>query len=95
VTEPHGRYVVEWAGPALRALARVPERVGSAVIEFVYGPLADNPRRVGHPLRFELEGHNSASRGDYRVVYLIDDDRRIVVIEAIAHRADVYRRRRR
>jgi mRNA interferase RelE/StbE len=50
-------------------------------------------RGVGRALRWELEGLFSASRGDFRIVYRIDDDRHVVLIEAIAHRADLYRRR--
>jgi mRNA interferase RelE/StbE len=56
------------------------------------GALAENPSRVGRPLRFELEGRHSAHRGDYRVVDRIDDRRRRVEVLAIDHRADVYRR---
>ena len=81
-----------WAGPARRALGRLPEKVATAAIEFIYGPLADDPRRVGRPLRFELEGVHSAHRGDYRVLYRVDDRRRRVEVLAIDHRADVYRR---
>lgn len=57
-------YTIEWASPARRALARLPERVATAVVEFIYGPLAEQPHRVGRPLRFELEGKHSAHRGD-------------------------------
>jgi mRNA interferase RelE/StbE len=85
-------FQVDWATPARRALRRLPEKVATAVIEFVYGPLASNPTRVGRPLRFELEGAYSAHRGDYRVVYRIDEQRRRVLILAIGHRADIYRR---
>lgn len=84
---------VDWAGPARRALPRLPEKVATAAIEFIYGPLAAQPRRVGRALRFELEGHYSARRGDHRILYRIDEDARRVVIEVIEHRADVYRRR--
>jgi mRNA-degrading endonuclease RelE of RelBE toxin-antitoxin system len=86
-------YVVEWAAPAQRSLLRIPENVAVAVIEFIYGALTDNPQRVGRELRWELEGLHAARRGDYRIVYRIDDDRHVVIVEAIAHRADVYRRR--
>ena len=55
------------------------------------GPLTENPRRVGHPLQRELAGLWSARRGAYRVVYLIDEDRRAVSVLRIDHRADVYR----
>jgi mRNA-degrading endonuclease RelE of RelBE toxin-antitoxin system len=89
-------YEIDWAPSALRALRRIPEKVATAVVEFVYGALADNPQRVGHPLRFELEGKYSANRGDYRVIYGIhDDDDGVVTVIAIAidHRSDIYRRR--
>jgi mRNA-degrading endonuclease RelE of RelBE toxin-antitoxin system len=84
---------VFWSTTASRALERLPEKVAAAVIEFIYGSLADNPRRVGKPLRFELEGLHSARRGEYRVVYEIDGDASTVTIIAIQHRADVNRRR--
>lgn len=93
MSDPAGTYRVEWAGPARRSLNAAPGKVAVAAVEFIYGPLADDPHRVGRPLRLELEGLHSARRGDYRIVYRINDRRRVVVIEAIAHRADVYRSR--
>jgi mRNA interferase RelE/StbE len=84
-------YAIEWAGPAKRALARLPEKVATAAVEFIHGAMADEPRRVGRPLRFELEGLHSAHRGDFRIVYRIDEPSRTLYIEVIAHRADVYR----
>jgi len=78
---------------AQRALHRLPQKAAVAIVEFMFGALADNPQRVGKPLRFELEGSWSARRGEYRVIYRIDDDRRRVTVDVIAHRSDVYRRR--
>ncbi len=88
-----GRYEIVWARPARRALERLPEKVAAAAIEFVYGPLADHPRRVCHALRFELAGLHSAARGDHRIIYRIEEERQEVIIEVIEHRADVYRPR--
>ena len=90
--KPGEPFDIHWAAPAKRALRRLPEKVATAVVEFVYGPRAGNPTRVGRPLRFELEGVWSAHRGDYRVVYRIDEPGRRVDVLAIGHRADVYRR---
>lgn len=81
------------AASAERTLRRLPERLAGAIVEFMLGPLVENPRRVGHPLRRELEGLWSARRGPYRVVYEIDDDKRQVAVLRIDHRSDVYRRR--
>lgn len=76
--------------PARRQLDRLPAWVAAAALETIEA-IASNPRRLGKPLRFELEGCRSARRGPYRVVYRIDDEARAVSVLAIAHRADVYR----
>ena len=79
---------VAWTATAKRALTRLPEKVAAAAVEFIYGPVAANPRRVGKALRRELEGLHSARRGDFRIIYRISD---VVTIVAIDHRADIYR----
>ena len=85
-------FEVYWTAPARRALRRLPEKVATSVVEFIYGPLAGDPSQVGRPLRFELEGRHSAHRGDYRVVYRIDRRAHRVHVLAIGHRSDIYRR---
>jgi len=80
---------VQLTAPARRQLDRLPISVAAAVMKTL-GAIADSPRRLGKPLRFELEGHWSARRGPYRIVYRIDGDARVVSVVAIAHRADVY-----
>jgi mRNA-degrading endonuclease RelE of RelBE toxin-antitoxin system len=91
VSEPE--YAIAWTAPARRALARLPEKAATATVEFLYGSLAANPHRAGKPLKLELAGLHSAGRGDYRVIYRIDDHRRRVDVVAIEHRSDVYRPR--
>lgn len=80
------------AASAERSLARLPEFAAAAIVEFITGPLLENPERVGSPLSFELAGYRSARRGAYRVVYRIVDDHLVRVVR-IEHRADVYRPR--
>ncbi|HSL58471.1 MAG TPA: type II toxin-antitoxin system RelE/ParE family toxin [Acidimicrobiales bacterium] len=79
------------APAAERTLARLPERVAAAIVEFMVGPLIEEPRRVGKPLQRELEGYWSARRGAYRLVYRIDDEANTVRVVRVDHRADVYR----
>jgi mRNA interferase RelE/StbE len=88
MTEPRWRLVV--APSAERALARLPEKAAAAIVEFMLGPLTENPRRVGHTLRRELEGLWSARRGPYRVIYEIVDTTHRIHVLRIDHRADVY-----
>jgi mRNA interferase RelE/StbE len=84
-------YTTRITARAARDVQRLPEKIATACIGFVFGVLAENPWRVGKPLRDELIGLYSARRGDYRVVYAIVDDTRTVEIVHIGRRSDVYR----
>lgn len=86
------RYRLRIARPAAKALAEsLPEKVATAVYEFITGPLLDDPHRVGKPLDPPLAPAWTARRGTYRILYAIDDERRIVEVTAVRHRADAYR----
>ena len=90
MTEPHYELVVT-APPARAIREKLSEAVAFAVIDFITGPLLDNPRRVGAALRDELEGIWSARRGTYRILYRIDEERREVIVLRVGHRRDIYR----
>ena len=84
---------IQFTRSARSQLEKLPEKVATAAVEFIYGPLCENPYRVGKPLRFELEGKYSARRGSYRVIYAVDQAKSCVRIHNIGHRADIYGRR--
>lgn len=88
------RYELAVTAPAARAIREtLPESVAFAVIDFITGPLLENPKRVGAALRGELEGIWSARRGTYRVLYRIEDENHEVVVLRVGHRRDIYRPR--
>lgn len=85
---------VIFAPQARRSLSvKLPETVAAAALEFIMGPLRENPYRVGKPLKRELSGFYSARRGEYRVIYRVRGDVLIIEIVNISHRRDVYRHR--
>ncbi len=86
-------YVIAWTPAAQRNLCKIPTKVGHAVVELVYGPLAESPQRVGKALRLELAGLHSARRGDFRVIYRISEEAGRVDVVAIELRSDAYRPR--
>lgn len=86
-------YAGAWTAASRRALTRLPDKVSTAAIEFIYGSLSASPRRVGKPLKLGMEGLHSARRGDYRVIYRVDDDLQVVTVMAVEHRCDAYRPR--
>ena len=81
------------AGPAGRAIDRLPDKVALAVLDYLVGPLLENPHRVGKPLRGDLAGLHSARVGAYRIVYEINQASRTVQVISIDHRTDIYRPR--
>jgi len=70
----------------------LPEAVAAACAEFVFGALAENPHRVGKPLRGVLSGRFSARRGDFRVIYEIHEAVVVVRVIDVRHRRDAYSR---
>jgi len=85
-----GPYRVVVARRAARDLRRLRHDERAAIMAALER-LAAMPR-AGKPLVGELAGIWSLRRGDYRVLYRVDDASKIVEVARVAHRRDVYRR---
>lgn len=83
-------YRVEITPEGRRHLDRLPHKVRAAVIEAIFGTIAENPRRAGKALRGELEGLYSARRGDFRVIYEIDEVAQVVLVHRAQERRTTY-----
>jgi mRNA-degrading endonuclease RelE of RelBE toxin-antitoxin system len=88
-----GPWKIEVTSPALKGFRRLREKAAAAIVEFVTGVLADNPRRFSKPLTNELLGLRTARRGDYRVLFTLDVEKHILYVHGIKHRSDVYKPR--
>jgi len=86
-------FEVEITPEGLRHLNRLPDKVRAAVLETIFGSIAENPTRAGKPLRGELEGLFSARRGEFRIIYEIDEEKGVVLIHRAQHRRTAYRPR--
>ncbi|WP_454294775.1 type II toxin-antitoxin system RelE family toxin [Salana multivorans] len=86
-------YEVRLTSSAVRDLESVPPRYAAAIVAFLFGPLAENPPRVGKPLRQDFSGLHGARRGHYRVIYEILEPEQAVLVHRVDHRARVYRPR--
>jgi mRNA interferase RelE/StbE len=84
------RYEVRFRKSAEKDLCRLDSAIQRRVLKAAEA-LADEPRPAGCK---KLHGSEDAYRvrvGDYRIVYTLDDAVRIVAIERIRHRREVYR----
>jgi mRNA interferase RelE/StbE len=88
-----GPYAITFTPAARRRLSSLPLPAATALFEHLTGPVAGNPRRLGKPLDAPFEEVLSTRRGDYRALYTVDDQVRVITVLAVAHRRDVYRRR--
>ncbi len=87
--DPH--YEIRVSARAERDLVRLPEKIGSACVEFIFGPLGNDPYRLGGPLTGQLAGLRAARRGSYRISYQVDDQAQRIDVVHIDHRGGVYR----
>ena len=71
---------VRFSDAALRGLDRLPLKIAQAVVEFVTITLPDNPLRMSKPLQRDFEGLRSARRGDYRVLFFLDEPTETLVV---------------
>lgn len=73
--------------------AGLPATAAAAAYEFMAGPLREAPHRVGKALLGPYSGHHGARRGEYRVLYIIDERAHAVTVVTADHRRDAYHRR--
>lgn len=83
------RYALDIKPSARKELENLSDSLIARLAPKIAG-LAADPRPSGCR---KLRGYKDLWRirvGDYRVVYIIDDDRKMVSVTRIAHRRDVY-----
>lgn len=73
----------------MRAYRRLHGAIKSRITAAIDG-LSIDPRPAG---TVKLAGSDDfrIRVGDYRIVYAVDDSRRIVIVARVAHRSEVYR----
>lgn len=83
-------YSVEIKLSAAREIEAIPRADRRRVVERI-GRLAEDPRPRGCE---KLAGgeHYRVRQGDYRIVYIVEDEHLVVWVVKVGHRRDLYRR---
>ncbi|MEI8348064.1 MAG: type II toxin-antitoxin system RelE/ParE family toxin [Pseudomonadota bacterium] len=68
----------------------LPKTVKERIKKAIETRLAVDPVGLGKPLRYSFVGHRRIRVGDYRIVYKINPESKIVTIVLIKHRKEVY-----
>ena len=83
------KYAIDIKPSARRELENLSDNLIARLVPKI-DALAANPRPSGCR---KLRGYKDLWRirvGDYRIVYLVDDDRKMVSVTRVAHRRDVH-----
>lgn len=83
------RFDVQLTNTAQKELKRLPPKIKRQVANAL--DALENTPRAGSPLHHQLKGYWSYHTGNYRIVYEIDDTKKLVLVSHIKHRKNVYR----
>jgi len=92
MTERGGnRYRIEYLDSVVEEdIPNLPKTMREVIKRAIEDRLTIDPVGFGKPLRYSLKGHRRLRVGDYRIVFRVDAEKRIVTIVVIKHRKDVY-----
>jgi mRNA interferase RelE/StbE len=84
-------YTLIYSSIAERSIERLPRNIQSRILKRAEA-LAANPRPPG-AIKLTGEDAYRVRVGDYRIIYMIQDARLIVLVIDVGHRGDIYRKR--
>jgi mRNA interferase RelE/StbE len=67
----------------------IPKTMRERIRRVVEERLTVHPE-IGKPLRYEYSGFRRLRVGDWRVIYKVDEKKKIVTVTAVDHRKDIY-----
>jgi mRNA interferase RelE/StbE len=82
-------YRVTFTVSAQKAFNKLDQTIKSRILPIIIA-LGDNPRPHGYIQLKAKHGYYRVRAGEYRVIYMIEDKNREVVITAIGHRSSIY-----
>ena len=83
-------YRIEVTPAARRDLAKLPQDVLRRVDAHLFA-LAENPYPAGAKKLQGSEGFFRVRVGDYRIIYLVERHRLVVLVVRVRHRREIYR----
>ncbi len=84
-------YEIKWNEGALEDLKDLGKTQSRKIIGKVEGYLAQDPVKLGKPLKGLFKGLYRYRCGDFRIIYAIDHDEREILIQTVGNRKDIYK----
>lgn len=84
------QYRLEVTTKAIKELEKLPPNTGLRILESIDSLSTTSRPRQSHKLSGSMNSYRLRV-GDYRVLYQVDDETKLVTIYHVGHRRDVYR----
>lgn len=87
-------YHVEFIKSVKKSFSKLDKYTQTILLNWIEKNLegCDNPRLFGKPLSGDRKGQWRYRVGDYRIITLIQDNKLIILVIAIGHRRDIYKK---
>lgn len=85
------QYDLQFAPKAIRSLRKLDHAAARRIRETTEA-LRGDPRPSGAVMLSGAHGVLRVRTGDYRILYMVDDDRLVVLVVDAGHRRDIYQR---
>ena len=73
-------------------IPKLPKTIRVRIKKAIETRLTVDPVGLGKPLRYSFSGHRRIRVGDYRIIYRINPNEKVVTIVYIKHRKDIYQK---
>lgn len=83
-------YKVEWKEAAEDNLDELPSELALKIHDRIENHLVQAPKQLGKALVGQYKGLYRYRYGDYRILYEIDADNRLIIINRIGNRKEIY-----
>lgn len=84
-------YLVEYEPEAVADLEKLTKSVCQRIVNKINWLAGNFDQIKPQPLTAELSGFFKLRVGDYRVIYEFDPDQRIIFIDRVGHRSEIYK----
>lgn len=84
------QFTIKYSTESIQEIELLPKAIQIRVKRAIEEKLMSDPVSFGKPLRYSLKGIRSLRVGDYRVLYEIEYDIKLVYIVKVSIRRDVY-----
>ena len=84
-------YDVIWHEGSVEDLKRLDSKTAKKIIVKVKSYLTQDPIKLGTHLKGSLKGFRRCRIGEYRIIYVLDHEKKDVIILKIDHRKEIYR----